>query len=97
MIKNALWLFAFAVFALVIFLPSYTKMQDLLQINDDYKKEILQLKKDNAKLKQEEQMLRHDPDYLEKVAREKMGLIKEGETIYKFTPAPQEQDSKSKP
>lgn len=94
MIKSALGLFVLAVLALVIFLPSYTKMQDLRQINDDYKKELIELKEGNSKLKQEERLLRDDPDYLEKVAREKMGLIKEGETIYKITPAPQEENTK---
>ena len=87
MIKNAIWLFAFAVFALAIFLPSYTKMQDLLQINIEYRKEIGDLRKENAKLKEQQKMLESNPDYLEKVAREKMGLIKDGETVYKITPA----------
>jgi cell division protein FtsB len=32
--------------------------------------------------------LRHDPDYLEKLAREEHGLVREGETVLKFPSRP---------
>ncbi len=32
--------------------------------------------------------LRHDPDYLEKLAREEHGLVREGETVLKFPARP---------
>jgi cell division protein FtsB len=35
--------------------------------------------------------LEEDPVYLEKVAREKMGLIKKGEVVYQLVPAESEQ------
>jgi len=31
-------------------------------------------------------ILKNDPEYLEKVARERMGLIRKGETVYKVVP-----------
>ena len=46
--------------------------------------EMLQAK--NEKLRQEKQLLEQDPVYLEKVAREKMGLVRQGEVVYKLTP-----------
>src|SRR5438094_466475 len=81
MIKNAVWLFCFAIIAFIIFLPSYTKMQDLRQKNIEYAAEIKELKIQHANLKREKMLLEQDPIYLEKVAREKMGLIREGEVV----------------
>lgn len=54
--------------------------------NREYKRQIEMLKKKNAELAEENRMLEEDPEYLEKVAREKMGLIKEGEVIYRIVP-----------
>lgn len=85
MIKNAVWLFCFAIVIFLVFLPSYTRMQDLRQKNSEYKKEIANLKQQHAKLKRERILLEKDPIYLEKVAREKMGLIREGEVVYRMT------------
>jgi cell division protein FtsB len=38
----------------------------------------------NARLKKEIKLLREDPDYVEKVVRDKMGYGREGEVIYRF-------------
>ncbi len=85
MIKNALWLFAFTLFALFIFLPSYTKLQDLRQKNSDYAQQLESLKLRRIKLLEEKRLLEEDPAYLEKVGREKMGLIRKGEVVYKIS------------
>ena len=87
MIKNALWLFALTILVLFIFLPSYTKMQDLRQKNKDYAYQLQLLKVRKIKLMEEKKLLENDPMYLEKVAREKMGLIRKGEVVYRITPA----------
>lgn len=86
MLKNAIWLFVFTIIVLAVFLPSYTQMQDLRQKNLEYSRQIKQFKQENARLAEEGRRLEEDPVYLEKVAREKMGLIREGETVYKITP-----------
>ena len=86
MIKNAIWLFFVTIFVLIVFLPSYSKMQDLKQKNTDYRRQIEQLRQKSVELKEEKRRLEKDPVYLEKVAREKMGLIREGEVVYKITP-----------
>ena len=86
MIKNAIWLFSFAIIVFLLFLPSYTKMQDLRQKNSELAKELLELKRQNRDLRREKKLLDNDPVYLEKVAREKMGLIREGEVVYKMVP-----------
>ena len=48
-----------------------------------------QLKLENQGLKEQMNSL-EDPFYLEKMAREKLGLAKEGEIVYKILPAPAE-------
>ena len=87
MLKNAIWLFVVTTFVFIYFLPSYTKMQDLKQKNWDYQQQIKILQAKNAQLLKEKKLLENDPEYVEKVAREKMGLIKEGEVVYKIVPA----------
>ena len=87
MLKNATPLFVLTVFVFVYFLPSYTKMQDLKAKNQDYLDQIRTLEKKNEQLAREKDLLENDPAYLEKVAREKMGLAREGEVIYKIEPA----------
>ena len=84
--KNALWLFGFTVILVVLFLPSYAKMQDLKAKNREYAQRIEYLQKRNAQLEQEQHLLESDPAYLEKVARKKMGLIRDGEKVYRMVP-----------
>jgi len=86
--KSALGLFLLAFVILALFLPSYTKMQDLRYKNAQYKKQIEDLKNEQVRLLEEGRRLKDDPEYLEKVARERMGLIRKGETVYKVVPSP---------
>lgn len=85
MLKNPFYLFGLAIVLLLVFLPSYQKMQDLRQKNREYELRMQELVRENTQLAEEKRMLKEDPAYLEKVAREKMGLIKEGEVIYRIT------------
>ena len=84
--KTAVGLWILAMVALSVFLPSYTTIEELKERNARYQREIERLTREQANLKQEKRLLRDDPEYLEKVAREKMGLIKEGEVIYRIKP-----------
>jgi cell division protein FtsB len=68
------------------FLPTFTKVQDTRQKDLEYQEHIKELEQESALLKKERQLLEEDPVYLEKVAREKMGLIREGEVVYKLVP-----------
>jgi cell division protein FtsB len=86
MVKNALSLFIITVIIVVVFLPSYSKMQELKQKNYELAQKITSLEVRNKQLEQEGKFLKNNPEYLEKVAREKMGLIRQGETVYKIVP-----------
>jgi cell division protein DivIC len=94
MLKNAIWLFTLALLTLIFFLPSYTQMQDLKHKNREYEQQIQDLTRKNSKLKEEKRLLKEDPEYFEKVARERMGLVRENEVIYKFVPVEQMNASK---
>lgn len=46
--------------------------------------DITRLQEDNINIRKEVKLLKTDPDYIEAYAREKLGLVKEGEIIYRF-------------
>ncbi len=85
--KNAITLFVFSLVILIIFIPSYTKLEELRQRNFDLKRKMLELEAKHEELLREKRRLEYDPEYLEHVAREKMGLGREGEVIYRMMPA----------
>lgn len=89
MLRKALWLFLFAFLVLLAFLPSYTKLQDLKQRNQDFEEKTVKLQQEIDDLNKRLHRLEHDPVYLEKVAREKMGVARKGEVIYRLSPQQQ--------
>ncbi|MBF0387862.1 MAG: septum formation initiator family protein [Candidatus Omnitrophica bacterium] len=84
MIRNALFLCIVCALVFAFYLPSYIKMQDMNKKNQVYEKRIKDLEQDNARLGEERRRLTDDPAYFEKVAREKMGIIRDGEIVYKI-------------
>jgi len=84
MFKNPFILFGLGVVLLLVFLPSYQEMQDLKQKNREYELLMQELVRENSQLTEEKRLLNEDPAYLEKVARDKMGLVKDGEMIYRM-------------
>ncbi len=49
-------------------------------------KRIAALEEENKRMRQEIDRLRNDNDYLEQIVRKRLGLIKEGEKVYKLEP-----------
>lgn len=84
--KNALTIFIFAVIALAVFIPSYTQLQDLRTKNKDLEDKIIVLTQKNGELREEKRRLIEDPVYLEKVARERLGIGRKGEVVYRLVP-----------
>lgn len=66
------------------FWPEFGKLEELRQEEKKLRVRIEVEEKKNQLLRKEEEDLRGNPDYVEKVAREKLGLIKQGEIVYKF-------------
>ena len=46
--------------------------------------EIAKLKRDNAKLRKNVYSLKNDPAYFERIARDKLGLARQGEIVYYY-------------
>ena len=68
---------------LLIFLPGYSKLQELKAKNSSLLTRIEGLNKENIKLSREIERLESDPFYIEKKARDKMGIARKGEIKYK--------------
>ena len=68
---------------LAIFFPGFSKMQELREKNRNLKRRIEILTKTNKELKKEKEKLEKDPSYAEKVAREKLGMVRKNEIILK--------------
>ncbi len=87
MIRNALVVFGICATIFVVFLPSYLQMQELHGKNRTYERQIRELTQENEALQEERRRLEEDPAYFERFAREKFGIIKDGEVIYRIVPS----------
>ncbi len=82
--KKIIFIVVIVLLILAIFYPSYKAMQDKKKVVSEYETRIAVLEEANKYLTEEKRRLEEDPTYLEGVAREKMGLLKEGEVRYEF-------------
>ncbi|MBM3254870.1 MAG: septum formation initiator family protein [Candidatus Omnitrophica bacterium] len=89
-LKKAFWLFGIAVFLLAIFLPGYSRLQELRDKSRDLEHKIKLLKRENYILQQELIRIENDPVYQEKIARDKMGVVRKGEVPIKIVPQQKE-------
>lgn len=58
--------------------------------------ELDRLNKENEKLRKEADALKTDPRYIERLARERLGLSKEGEIIYEYEEDTPKEEKESK-
>ncbi len=73
-------------------------VRSLLEKRDDYEqldRSVTQLQRDNVRLQERIHQLESDPRYIEKIARERLGLVKPGEVIYRLD-APGAQETPQK-
>ena len=89
-LKKAFWLFGITVLLLILFLPGYTKLQELRDKSHDLEEKIRRLKKENYILQQELMRIAGDPVYQEKIARDKMGVVRKGEVPIRIVPQEKE-------
>lgn len=85
--------FPYFVLAEVLFLAflaiwSHYQIREAQKEVRKIREEIRELKLENESLKMEEKKMK-DPFYIEKMAREKLGLARKNEVIYKIVPSPQ--------
>jgi cell division protein FtsB len=61
-------------------LEVWSRQRDLIELAQ----EVDAIERENSKLSQEIQRLRGDIGYLEKIAREELGLVRPGEIVIEF-------------
>lgn len=71
---------------LVIFVPPFAKYQELRYKNQKLAERIVALKAENMHLEQDKKRLETDIVYVEKRARDKMGLVRKGEIVMRAAP-----------
>ena len=80
---TALVFIALAILFVALIAPRAMQVQSLNARSQDLEQELRDLKKQNDRLEMELRLLRDDPVYLEKVARQQFNKAKEGEIVYK--------------
>jgi cell division protein FtsB len=68
----------------LFYLPSLSKYHDLKMQEGELDAQLMKLTKEVEAIREERNLLKNDPEYLEKVIRDEMGLVKPGEIVYKF-------------
>jgi cell division protein FtsB len=66
---------------------SLTRVWTLMKEVDSLEREVGALRAETARLTADADRLRTDPDYIEQIARDKLGLVKPGDRVYKLPPA----------
>lgn len=85
--KNLIRPLIFIIIISAIFLPSFIKYQELRWRNKNLERQIRVLKEETKALDEEKRKLETDITYVEKKAREKIGVVKKGEIILREAPA----------
>lgn len=85
-LKKTFWSFGIVAFVLVLFIPGFANLQGLRNKNVDLEDKIRRLNVENALLQQELRKMENDPVYQERIAREKMGVVRKGEILIKIIP-----------
>ncbi len=81
-------LFVAAVIFFWVYFPVLSRYRELKQQQDKLAHEITDLDAKIVTLIEERRLLQEDHNYLEKVIREELGLVKPGEIIYKMITEP---------
>jgi cell division protein FtsB len=74
----------------IIFSPGFRKVRQLARENRQLEEQITQVTRTNVELREEYKKLKNDPVYLEKVARDKLGVARKGEIVYQVVPEEEE-------
>ena len=68
------------------FLPEVSQRKEQRQRIEALQSEVEKQRMDLARKQREESLLRRDPEYIGIMARDRLDLMKEGETIYRLDP-----------
>ena len=65
-------------------IDNYKLQQRVAELREANQKTL----KENARLKQDILLLRKDPKYIERIARDELGMVRKGDTVYRFADGP---------
>ena len=77
----------FVIILLAAFLPPFLKYQEIRSRGKNLDRQLKSLKEETGRLEEERRRLQTDIIYVEKRARDKIGVAKKGEIILKSYPA----------
>jgi cell division protein FtsL len=77
-------IFVFLLFLLFVVLKQSWEYRQYLSKKDSINKEIIEITKENNHLRKEINLLKNNEFYIQLLARKQLGMIKDGERIYKF-------------
>ncbi|MEI8343282.1 MAG: septum formation initiator family protein [Verrucomicrobiota bacterium] len=89
--------FAGIVLIVCAFVPELKKQREQNARLDQLKADIERQKALLTQRTREVELLKNDPGYVETLARDRLDLMKEGETIYRLEPQSQEKPAETKP
>jgi cell division protein FtsB len=72
----------------VLFQPQVAKLGAMKAALSEIERDKELAKIENLRLQREKNLLESDPEYIENIARDKLDLMKPGETIYRIDPRP---------
>ena len=70
----------------IIYYPGYRRIQEMKYENKKLVAQLEELQEKNARMEEKLKKLKTDLTYIEKRAREELGIAREGEIIYEFVP-----------
>lgn len=89
-ILAALLLLAGVLMTMTLFLPRYKQLTQSHEQIEALQAQVNEQKSQLARRTREVNLLKNDPEYLEVIARDRLDLMKDGETIVRLeSPAPQ--------
>ena len=86
--RYAVKLLVSAVIAAVVYLPSVVRLQQLTVRDRSLSQQLQHIVQQNHLLAEENEMLQHDPEHIEAVAREKLKVAKKNEIILRVINEP---------
>ncbi|MFA5361753.1 MAG: septum formation initiator family protein [Candidatus Omnitrophota bacterium] len=93
-IKKAAWILGGGIILIFLFLPGYSKIQELRDRNRDLEQKTKKLKIENALLEQELKRVENDALYQERILRDKMGVVRKNELPVKVIPEEKKNENK---
>lgn len=82
--QKLFWVFGILILGIIIFLPRYSKLQELKDRNKELEEAISKEKLKKEMLGEELARIKEDTVYQEELIRQRLGVVRPGEVVYKL-------------